>query len=73
MDEDIVFIFSVHLFVRKGNTILLWAYKLNSVSHSRKLTFHRPCTGGKGRHMQWSIWMEAVGRETSVFYRAVML
>jgi hypothetical protein len=68
-----VFPYSVYiLFVRKGNTILQWAYKLNSISLSRKLAFHRPFTGDKGRHMHWRIWMEAVGRETSVFYQTVM-
>ena len=44
-----MFSYSVYnLFVRKGNTVLQWAYKLN-ISHSRKLAFHGPCTGGKGR------------------------
>jgi hypothetical protein len=46
-----VFSYSVYiLIVRKGNTVLQWAYKLNSISHSRELAFHGPCTGGKGRH-----------------------
>jgi len=35
MDEGSVCIFMYILFVRKGNTILQWAYKLNSISHSR--------------------------------------
>jgi hypothetical protein len=35
MDEDSVCIFMYILFVRKGNTILQWAYELNSISHSR--------------------------------------